>query len=83
MPLLLSSVSVQLVRVMVLTSGCHWTKKEIPIGGGEIFRVEERGDERVMFGAIVCPKAVGESSWQLYGIQVKVRRFTSVVYVKS
>lgn len=70
--LLLSSLSVQLCRVMIISSREKWTRKETVLAGGEVYQIEEHGQERVMHGNITCPNVTGESSWELAGLQVKV-----------
>jgi len=69
--LLLSSLSVQLCRVLIISSREKWTRKETVLAGGEVYQIEEHGQERVMHGNIICPNITGESSWELAGLQVK------------
>jgi hypothetical protein len=70
--LLLSSLSVQLIRLTTIRVGVRWIAFETLLGGGDVFRVEESANERSMFGSVTHPH-LGESSWRLDSVDVKVR----------
>ncbi|KAF8514616.1 hypothetical protein JB92DRAFT_127162 [Gautieria morchelliformis] len=68
--LLLSSLSVQLIRLTTIRVGVRWIAFETLLGGGDVVRVEERANERSMFGS-VTHSHLGESSWRLESVDVK------------
>ena len=47
------------------------TVYETLLGGGEVFRIEERENMRTMFGRVACSK-MGEASWRTDSVEVKV-----------
>ena len=65
-------LSVQLIRVTTLQVGTGQTQFETLLGGGVIFRVEERETEKYMFGSVTCSRS-GESSWRVTSAGVGVR----------
>ncbi|KAF8525992.1 hypothetical protein BU17DRAFT_83496 [Hysterangium stoloniferum] len=67
---LFSALSVELIRVVTISSGARWVSWEIIIGRDEVCRVDERGDGRTIFGNVICSQD-GESSWLVAGLEVK------------
>ena len=69
---LLSTLSVQLIRITVIQLSARSAKLETVLGGGIIFRVEEHETERYMTGSVTC-LSLGELSWGIDTIEVRVR----------
>ncbi|KAF8589500.1 hypothetical protein K439DRAFT_362484 [Ramaria rubella] len=67
---LFTTLSVQHVRVTTLRARSRCSTHETVLGGGQVFRIEEQGDERVMWGNVPCSRT-GGSSWHADEVEIK------------
>jgi hypothetical protein len=68
---LFSALSVQLIRVVEISSGGRRVSWEVVVGRDEVCEVDERGDGRTISGKIICLQGE-ESSWRVGGLEVNV-----------